>query len=843
MRKLLLLILACISFSAQSQKLYGTIKNDKGEPLPFASIIIKGTSKGTSANDKANYSLYLQPGSYIVLCQHIGYTAVEKKITLDKDLKIDFELQEQKLSLQEVVVKTGGEDPAYAIIRNAIKKREFHNKELQAFSCNYYAKDIIRLRGMPEKFFGQKIKAEDRKDMGVDSTGKGIIYLSENIATVYRQQPDKLKMEVQSSRVSGSNSFGFTFPTFISLYKNNVMVFVEQFNPRGFVSPISDGAIGFYKYKFLGSFFENGKEINTIRVTPRRNYEPLFSGTIFITENEWRIHSFNLMVTKKSQLELLDTLQITQLHVPVGQEKWMVKNQVIRFSAKMFGFDVLGNFLNVYSDYNISPSFDKKFFDKVLIKYDTAVTKQKAYWDSVRPVPLEKEEALDYKVKDSTFKLKNDSLKSRRVLDSLNKKQKPLNVFNLLRNDYHRTHYDSLNTYYWGVNSILPNLEYNSVEGIVANAGGYFSKNIRWLKSSIRFEPYLRYGFSNHHFNAWGKLYLSRFGDEGNKYSILISGGKRISEFNKQSSIFPLVNTFSTLLYGKNYMKLYENYFGKLQFSRNYQSGLQFNTSLLYEDRLPLENSSTFTVWKKDSINITPNFPIEKLTQQFNRHQALVFNIGFRYQPGMQYIQFPRYKAPIGSKYPTFSLNFSKGINSVLGSDVNFDKWDFSIEGDKNFKLKGKSDYKIGIGGFLNSKNVPLQDYRHFNGNRVLAASEYVNSFQLAPYYANSTTEKFYATAHLEHHFNGLLTNKIPLFRKLHWNLVGGTNAFYVTKQNNYVEVFAGIENIFKIFRVDFIAAYSNGQKGLTGIRIGAGGMLGSGVQVGGLKSRLRGNF
>ena len=124
-----------------------------------------------------------------------------------------------------------------------------------------------------------------------------------------------------------------------------------------------------------------------------------------------------------------------------------------------------------------------------------------------------------------------------------------------------------------------------------------------------------------------------------------------------------------------------------------------------------------------------------------------------------------------------------------------------------------------------------IQDYQHFNGNRTLRASEYVNSFQLAKYYANSTTSSFYTFGHLEHHFNGLITNKIPLFKRLNWNLVAGGNAFYVNSKNNYTEVFAGLENIFKLLRIDFVVAYINGTKGLTGIRIGTGGILGSGVR------------
>ena len=142
--------------------------------------------------------------------------------------------------------------------------------------------------------------------------------------------------------------------------------------------------------------------------------------------------------------------------------------------------------------------------------------------------------------------------------------------------------------------------------------------------------------------------------------------------------------------------------------------------------------------------------------------------------------------------------------------------------------------FRFSIGGFLNTKSVFIQDYQHFNGNQTLAASEYLNSFQLAPYYANSTTAAFYATGHLEHHFNGFLTNKIPLFRRLNWDLVGGANAFYVNEHNNYVEAFGGLENIFKIFRVDLVGSWLNGHYNQTGIRIGFGGLLGGAFRRGG---------
>jgi hypothetical protein len=61
---------------------------------------------------------------------------------------------------------------------------------------------------------------------------------------------------------------------------------------------------------------------------------------------------------------------------------------------------------------------------------------------------------------------------------------------------------------------------------------------------------------------------------------------------------------------------------------------------------------------------------------------------------------------------------------------------------------------------------------------------------------------------------------------------VGGTNTFYVNKDNYYVEAFGGIENIFKIFRVDFLTAFQAEPGHTFGIRLGMGGVIGGMVQV-----------
>ncbi len=828
---ILSLILTPICFA---QKISGFIQDENGMALPYSSVTLRGTSKGVSANNKAMYSFSLKPGKYILVCQHIGYTTVEKEIELNDDIQVDFILKRQQLDMGEVVIKSG-DNPANAVIREAIKRRTYYNEQVKGFTCDLYEKDIIRLRNLPDKIFGQKVPDEDKKVMGLDTTGSGIIYLTESVSKVYSQQPDKFKLEVKSSRLSGSNSFGFSFPTFISLYTNNVSVFKNGFSSRGYISPIADGALHYYKFKMLGTFEENGKMVNSIRVTPKRKYEPLFSGIINITDGDWRIHSFDLTLTKESQLEVIDTLRITQLHVPVGDDIWRSKNQLLHFNVKMFSIDAGGDFLSVYSDYEINPAFDKKIFDKVVIKYDTAVNKKKLeYWDTIRPVPLEKDEANDYRIKDSLFKIRQDSSYWANNIDSLKKRQGKLKPYEVIYSGINRTHYSKTNPYSWGVGALIYNTGYNLAEGLVVEMVGNYDRKFNHNKIKLTLNPNLRYGFSNTHLNAWADAeirFSKNSNDQLNRDVWRVSGGKAVMQYNSDNPVSPLVNSITTLMYGRNEMKTYEKEYLTLYYSKKYESGIKFSLRAEYANRMPLFNTSHFTFRKKDSVNITENYPVEKVTvNDIQQNQA--FQLGFRMsvKPGQRFIQFPNQKVAIGSNYPTFTFTYIKAIPGFLGSDADFDKWSLEINDDRNLKLAGLLKYNFTLGGFLNNRRVFIQDYKHFNSNAVRATSSYVNGYQLLNSYAYSNTAKLVCEVHLEHHFNGMITNKIPFLKQWKWNLVVGTNSYYIRKKENYVEYFVGLENILKIFRFDFVSGYMNGKYHNSSLVLGTGGLLGDSI-------------
>jgi hypothetical protein len=807
-KQLFLLLTALIGLSGYAATISGTITQKSGTVLPYSSILVKGTAQGVSANNQGKYQLQLAPGEYTLVCQYIGYQTIEKKLTVGKaDQTIDFQLEPQQYDLKEVLVKSGGEDPAYAIIRKAIEKRETHLKQLRSFQCEVYLKGQLQTRDYPDRLLGKKVDFQDG-----DTSKRKMIFLSESVAKFSVQEGGKQKVEVISSRVSGrSNSFGFSDPSIISLYENMIDM-GDELNPRGFISPIADNALNFYRYKFEGSFFENGKEISRIRIIPKRNYEPVFSGHITIVEDEWRIQSADLLLLKKQQMQLLDTVKLQQLFVPL-QQNWVIKNQVIYLSGGILGFNFFGSFVQVYDKFDLNPVFAKKYFDHTIFKFlDSANKKPKAYWDSIRPVPLLVEEVKDYHKKDSLETLRQDP----HYQDSLDRKRNKFQPLGLIVGG--QSFSFTRSKQYFSYKSFLSTLGYNTVEGGEMSFLATYSK--RWEgRRALVLRPELRYGFANTHFNpslsgnyVFGKKYVKNFS---------FAGGSKVFQFNNDNPISESLNTLTTLLRKSNYMKIYEAAFFRLGYSTGLGNGINASVGFQFQDRKPLNNLADMVSWKQfPEKAFTPNYPVGLDTGNIVPHQSSALTIGITWRPGANYIELPDAKFSVGSKYPVISASITKGIKGLFGSDVDYTRWRLNISDDLNLKLAGLLNYNVGIGGFLENKKTFTPDYQHYMGNQTIISTNYRTGFQAMTYYGYSNTASFQATGHVEYHLNGLLSNKIPGFKKLNCFFVVGANGLYVNNNTNYYEFLFGIENILKILRVDFVQGFEHGGGRPGGFRI-----------------------
>lgn len=811
-------LIACIGLlltdAAGASNLSGTVRTKSGAVLPFSSILVKGTTRGVTANVRGQYSVQLPPGEYTLVCQFIGHKTAEKTVKLgSQDQTVDFILEEQQYNLKEVVVKSGGEDPAYAIIRHAIEKRAEHRREVKKFRCEVYIKGQLQLRSYPKSVMGRTVDFEDG-----DTSKRKMIFLSETVARYAVDEPGKEKVEVISTKLSGrSNGFGLSDPQIVSFYDNNIEV-GEDLNPRGFISPIANGALNFYRYKFEGTFYENGKEISRIKVIPRRKYEPLFTGHINIIEDEWRIYSVDLMMLREQQMQLLDTLRIQQLYVPSGNV-WVIKNQVIYPSGKILGFDFFGNFVQVYDKFDMNPVFDKKFFNHIILKFlDSSNKKPMAYWDSIRPVPLLAEEARDYKKKDSLEQVRKDP----RYLDSLDRKHNKITVGKLLLSG--QTISVRKKRIAYAYRPLLSSLNYNTVEGAVIRFSPSFRKRFDSVTEEGRKFLYinsdLRYGITNTHLNPSVSIGYSF----GKKYfqNLTIAGGRTLFQFNNANPVDERINSISTLDYKANHLKIYEAGFVRAAYSAGIGNGLTLGANFQFQDRSSLENLADPVNWRNPkNREYTPNYPITVTAVPMPNNRASLFTVGITWHPGADYIEMPGRKINLGSRWPVVTASVTRGISGLFGSEVDYTRWRFGLNDDISLKLGGKFRYNIMLGGFFDAAKVFIPDYQHFLGNQTVISSRELGSFQLAPYYQYSNTARINLAAHAEYHLNGLLSNKIPGFKKLNWFFVTGVNALHIDQSVNYFELLFGIENIAKIIRVDFVQGFESGGGRPSGFRVG----------------------
>ena len=108
----LTLVLVPISMFSQVGEISGKVKDEKGEGIPFATIVILQnnvpTGKGTQTDFDGNYSLKpLTPGKYDVKFSYVGYTAQLRTgvvVSADKITFIDVQLKPQGNLIQEVQV-------------------------------------------------------------------------------------------------------------------------------------------------------------------------------------------------------------------------------------------------------------------------------------------------------------------------------------------------------------------------------------------------------------------------------------------------------------------------------------------------------------------------------------------------------------------------------------------------------------------------------------------------------------------------------------------------------------------------------------------------------------------
>jgi len=858
-----------LEFTALAQGIRGTIKSNTGEPLPFASIYIVNLQNGASSNIDGQYEMKLPAGTHTIAVQYIGYQAQQIQVEITSDwLTKDFVLTQQSVALKEVKVSGKDEDPAYTIMRKAIAKRKFHQLQYYSYEMKVYMKGTGELTNAPF-FLKKKLKEEGVK--------LNEAYTSESVSLIKFRQPNKIEERVLSVRTSGSNKgSGSASPSLFigqSFYKDKV---AEA------VSPLAGNAFGYYKFKYEGSFREGNLEVNKIRVTPRSRGDNVFEGYIYIIENLWAIHSLDL---KTSLMGF--PIQAKQNYAAVAPDVWMPVTHQYKFSGKVMGFGGEYKYLASCSDYKVelnkalmvkteiidekvedvpaevlaakptkqkTPAAEvlanedkmtRKQFRKMLNNYEEetlkaqkepeviseksytvdtlAYKRDSTYWSTARPVPLTEKEVKGYHRDDSTAVVEEAKLTGKDPKKAIKKKKfNPTNV--ITGGNYNLSPKTSIN-----INPTFTQVYYNTVEGFNLNASARLRHRYDSLRQSLEFTPTLRYGFSSHDFYAKGRFShrMSNPKTFRNRF-VFIDGGNFVEQFNPEEPIHPHINTLSALLFRKDYLKMYEKLYVKPGFAYQWSPFLKFSSTLEWARRSQLFNHADYSFFYNDSRTFSPSWPQnnELPDTGFPQHEALTWQANISYRPGGKYRVQNGRKIPLLENSPEFLLTYRKGIPDIFSSDVNYDQVQLGINHGLSFGVRGRLEYELRGGTFLNAKQMYFMDYQHFDGNRtILSSLRPAGGFRLLDYYAYSTNNSYFS-GHTHFTFRKFLFTHIPEVRITGIKENIFFNYLKTSNSPHYYELGYSLDNVFRVLRLEAATSFENGKYKEFGFRIGIATIL-----------------
>lgn len=784
------LFLAALAGFSQSYTISGKVfDSESKEPLPFVPVIIKGTTVGTTTDFDGNYAITTTVPGDSIIASYVGYLRISRPVKRGQNQTLNLPMLLQGVNLLEVVVKAG-ENPAHRIIRNVIANKKYNNKRrLDAYQYESYNKVEFDLNRIPKEMRERKLfKPIKFVFDNVDSLNSGEkpslpIFITESLSDLYfRSNPDLKKEVIKASKITGIENTSITsvmgdMYQNINVYDNNILVFGKDF-----VSPISDNGFFYYKYYLEDSLFIGSTRCYQIRFKSKRPNELCFSGNMWIADTTWAVKRLEMSIPKDANINFINAANVVQEFARVDST-WMLSKDrlVIDFSMYKNQVGVYGRKTTSYTDFVINQPKEPKFYefgDKIVVE-DSALKRTDDFWD------LHRHDSLSYREK-KIYKM-IDTIKTLPVYKTW------VDIFTIFVSGYKVVNNFEIGPYFNLVS-------YNRVEGLRTRFGGRTSSKFsRWYE----LQGYVAYGFKDEKFkySVGFKTFITKKPRRQlvgmtykSDYEILGQSQNGFSQDNIFASLFR-TNPLTNLTRVDQTFAWYE---------REWVEGLTSRVTLIGRTITPLI-ANTYRYYEKDgSIG----------TKESIRNTEVRFNVRFAYKE--KFISGDFTRISLGTKWPVFQFNYSKSLQNAFRGEYNYQKVVLNISDRiRLISLLGYTDYTGEVGRIFGAVPYPLME---LHGGNETYIYDYM-AYNMMKYYEFASDQ--YASIGLFHHFEGLLFNKIPLVKKLKWREVVTAKALWgsVDSRNRntlifpstlnslnkepYVELSAGIENIFKVFRVD----------------------------------------
>lgn len=767
------------------------------EPLPFSPVMFVNTKSGDQTDIDGKYRIDTYYSSDSLRVMVVGYVTQTVKVKQGVTSVIDFAMLPATNETIEVTIRPDdGPNPAIALMKKVLRNKKINNREkLDAYEYEAYNKVEFDLNNITEKFQKRKIfKPFEFVFEGVDTTQEKPylpIFMTESLSDYYFKRNPKLSKEiVKATKVSGVenesiNQFLGDMYQNVNVYDNELVIF-----SKSFTSPIAAYALGFYDYDLIDSAMIDNKWCYKLQFFPRRKAELLFYGEMWINDTTYALKSIDATIVEGANINWIKNFSVKQEFNEVEKEVWMLTGDelLVDFNVTEKKLGVYGRKSSSYRNFVINKERPVDFYRGITdieVKED-ASDHDDAYWRDARHIQLsEKEERIYHMV---------DTLKNLPQFITV------ANIINIFVNGYKVYRKFEFGPYF-------TLYSFNPIEGNRVRVGGRTSND---FSKKLMLEGYGAYGFRDERFKYGGGFtyVLSK----NPRMAVNVFAKRDMEQLGQGTGAFRQDNVLSSLFRRNPANKLTDVTELSGYFEREWLYGL--SNKLIFNHRVLKPAGSNYKY-----VRFRPELDAEQQVSYLITTELSLYT-RFAYKEKFVYGEFERIS--LGTTYPTIELQLAYGFPRWIGAEFEYQKAVARVSDKVRFGPFGYARITAEAGKIFGNLPYPLLMMHQGNETFFYDEGSYntMNFFE----FVSDTWLSLWASYHAE----GLFLNKIPLMRRLKWRevasakaVIGGydlKNDAILSRDFNFdgrpdiqilskpfAEAAIGIENIFKVLRIDFI--------------------------------------
>lgn len=853
-KRLFFLFVLCLGVVKLSAQIKGVVTDSEtGDPIPYLNVYYDGKGVGTITDIDGQYTISVHPGWTKLTFSMVGYGTEVRNVSVNTK-KLDVKMKPD-LVLDEVIVKPKKEkysrknNPAVEMMKKVIAAKKlndlgvndfYHYNKYQkiTFSLNNITTDSLRESNLFKKypFFRDQVEV-------CEVTGKNILPISvdETVTEkLYRKEPHDEKTIVKGVNSTGVNELFNTGDMLSTVLKDvfqDINIYQDRFRflQYPFDSPISNAGINFYKYYIMDTVMVEREKCFHLTFVPNNSQDFGFTGHLYIlADSTYRVNKCVMNLPKKTDINFVDNMIIEQKFGQLSTGEWVLMEDdmlcEMSYLKKLLGsFQVRRQ--TRYSDFGFDEIPAKIFKKKgAEIKDVNAMMRDDSFWKEYRPTELTKSEDNMDSFVDNLSKIKGFKyimFVAKAFIENFVEtgvKGKPSKV---------------------DIGPINTMISSNYIDGLRLRASAQTTAN---LNPHLFLRGYYAYGFK----------------DEKSKYKAEVE-----YSFNKKEYLpreYPINSltvsySYDNMLPSDKFMGTdKDNVFTSFKVTTVDQYNYERTASVKYE----LEKESglkTTLMLKHTNLEACGKLFYRTMAQENQLQQALAtgeltgtdwvrspYNtrdfslaeatLAFRYAPGETFVNTKQRRLPINLDAPVFTLQHTLGLKGILGSDYTYNMTEISLYKRWWLSSWGNIDTSIKGGIQWNKVPFPLLIMPAANLSYIIQNETFnlINNME----FLNDR----YASLDVSWNLQGKIFNRIPLLKKLKWREFIGIKCLWgtLTDKNNpllpqnandselmlfpghydaagnfhtssyvmdpkkpYVEVSAGIHNIFKLLHVEYV--------------------------------------